>query len=75
MDDLEGLNFNISLDSPQKSQKGAYIDKGSTQGLGVRSEEEQSSLFSSFASILTGNTTAETKEYQAPESHLYSLTN
>lgn len=74
---LEGLNFNISLggDSPTKSKKGAYIDKGSSQGLGVKSaEEEQSSFFSTFASILTGG--SENKEaYQAPDSHLYSATN
>ena len=55
MDDLEGLNFNISLDSPDKKNSGAYIDKGSTQGLGVKGDEEQASLFSTFATILTGN--------------------
>lgn len=55
MDDLEGLNFNISLgDSPTK-KPGAYMDKGSTQGFGVKNDEEQSSLFSTFATILTGN--------------------
>ena len=71
MDDLEGLNFNISLDSPDKKSKGAYIDKGSSQGLGVKADEEQTSLFSTFATILTGN--GENKEsYQAPDSHLYS---
>lgn len=47
------------------------MDKGSTQGLGVKGEEEQSSLFSTFATILTGS--GENKEsYQAPDSHLYT---
>jgi len=32
MDDLEGLNFNINLDSPEK-KAGAYIDNSSSQGI------------------------------------------
>lgn len=52
-DDLEGLNFNISLDGSSPT-KGAYMQNESTSSIMTdRSQQEEgSSLFSSIAGVL-----------------------
>lgn len=55
-DDLEGLNFTISLDGSGKKKEGAYMKNTSNQRISTSVENEnneQNSFFSALGNIFT----------------------
>ena len=65
-EDLEGLNFSISLDSPVSKSSGAFYSKQTTQSLAASKDSDSKDFFfSGLASILTGT---QEQKYEAPGS-------